>query len=127
MKFRGVWGVADDREEADRLPIVHGDESGAPIGDASVLLIRLGYAKPVRHSRQELGTGRAAFRLKPDEPHRATIAHRSTTPRVLLPSVRWVEGGCIAEVVAFHDPALFPVFGLPATARRALPAGGEQV
>jgi RNA polymerase sigma-70 factor, ECF subfamily len=25
-----------------------------------------------------------------------------------------VEDGRIAEIVAFHDPALFPVFGLPA-------------
>jgi hypothetical protein len=84
VKFRGVWGVTDDREEADRSPIVHGDESRAPIGDASVLLIRLGYAKPVRHSREELGAGRAASLLKPDEPHRATIAHWSTTPGVIL-------------------------------------------
>jgi RNA polymerase sigma-70 factor (ECF subfamily) len=27
-----------------------------------------------------------------------------------------IEGGRIAEIVAFHDPALFPLFGLPATA-----------
>jgi RNA polymerase sigma-70 factor (ECF subfamily) len=27
-----------------------------------------------------------------------------------------IEGGRIADIVAFHDPALFPVFGLPATA-----------
>jgi hypothetical protein len=85
VKFRGVWGVADDREKADRMSIVHGDQGRAPIGDASILLIRLGFTKPVRHSRQELGADRAASRLEPDEPHRATLAHRSTTPGVILP------------------------------------------
>jgi hypothetical protein len=86
VKLRGVRGVADDREKADRMPIVHGDESRAPIGDASVLLIRLGFTKPVRHSRQELGADGAASCLEPDEPHRATIAHRSTPPPgVILP------------------------------------------
>ena len=32
-----------------------------------------------------------------------------------------VEGGRIAEIVAFHEPALFPVFGLPATAAATAP------
>src|ERR687891_1476785 len=85
VKFRGVWEVADDREEAERLPVVHGDESRAPIGDASVLLIRFDNAEPMRHSHQERSAGRAASLLKPDEPHRATIAHRSTTAGVDLP------------------------------------------
>ena len=26
-----------------------------------------------------------------------------------------IEGGRIAEIVAFHEPALFPMFGLPET------------
>jgi RNA polymerase sigma-70 factor, ECF subfamily len=38
-------------------------------------------------------------------------AHRAFAIGVLR-----IEGGRIAEIVAFHDPALFPMFGLPATA-----------
>jgi hypothetical protein len=91
VKFRGVRGVADDREKADRLPVVHGDESRGSIGDASVLLVRLGFAEPVRHSRQELGAGRAASVLKPHEPHPATIPHQSTTPGVVLALARHMK------------------------------------
>jgi RNA polymerase sigma-70 factor (ECF subfamily) len=36
--------------------------------------------------------------------------------RAFAVGVLRVEGGRIAEIVAFHDPALFPAFGLPATA-----------
>jgi RNA polymerase sigma-70 factor (ECF subfamily) len=32
-----------------------------------------------------------------------------------------IEGGRIAEIVAFHDPTLFPAFGLPATAPASPP------
>jgi RNA polymerase sigma-70 factor (ECF subfamily) len=33
-----------------------------------------------------------------------------------------IEDGRIAEIVAFHEPALFPLFGLPATAPAPSPA-----
>jgi hypothetical protein len=33
-----------------------------------------------------------------------------------------VEDGRIAEMVAFHDPALFPIFGLPPTVPATSPA-----
>ena len=70
------------------MPIVHGDESRGAIGDASVLLVRLGDAEPVRHRRQELGAGRAASPLKPHEPHPATIPHQPTTPGIILALAR---------------------------------------
>jgi RNA polymerase sigma-70 factor (ECF subfamily) len=44
-------------------------------------------------------------------------AHRAFAVGVLR-----VEAGRIAEMVAFHDPALFPAFGLPPTAPDAPPA-----
>jgi RNA polymerase sigma-70 factor, ECF subfamily len=46
-------------------------------------------------------------------------AHRAFAIGVLR-----IEGGRIAEIVAFHDPALFPAFGLPATAPTAPPGRG---
>jgi RNA polymerase sigma-70 factor (ECF subfamily) len=46
-------------------------------------------------------------------------AHRAFAIGVLR-----IEGGRISEIVAFHDPTLFPAFGLPATAPAAPPGRG---
>ena len=51
VKFRGVRRVTDESEEADHSPVVVGEERGAPIGNAAILLVRIGDAKPVRHRR----------------------------------------------------------------------------
>lgn len=44
--------------------------------------------------------------------------------RAFAVGVLRVDGGHIAEMVAFHDPALFGAFGLPATAPAATSGGG---
>jgi RNA polymerase sigma-70 factor (ECF subfamily) len=44
-------------------------------------------------------------------------AHRAFAIGVLR-----IKAGRIAEMVAFHEPALFPAFGLPPTAPDAPPA-----
>jgi RNA polymerase sigma-70 factor (ECF subfamily) len=46
-------------------------------------------------------------------------AHRAFAVGVLR-----IEGGCIAEIVAFHEQALFRAFGLPATAPAPPPGRG---
>jgi ketosteroid isomerase-like protein len=43
---------------------------------------------------------------------------RDDTFRAFAIGLTRIEDGRIAEMVAFHDPALFPLFGLPATAPR---------
>ena len=50
------------------------------------------------------------------------VASYVRAPRVDAPGHRAfaigvlrIEGGRIAEIVAFHQPALFPAFGLPET------------
>lgn len=62
------------------------------------------------------------FRMLASGPTGSRGGHLPACPggrRARPPSVRHrvlrIEGGRIAEIVAFHEPALFPAFGLPAT------------
>lgn len=61
--------------------------------------------RPVRANRQPAA---AAYTRMPGDP-----VFRPFTIGVLR-----IDGGLVAEITAFHDPALFPAFGLPASVDR---------
>src|ERR687891_475085 len=113
-----LWEPAADRDEEPDAVAVRRETielafiaalQHLPPRRRAVLVLRDVLGWPARQTAEHLGVSEAAVATYLRGP--GDDAHRAFAIGVLR-----IEGGRIAEIVAFHEPALFPAFGLPATA-----------